>query len=216
VVFRKRRKESTKQKLTTGKFKLSNYKAFMAKAKNKNGKQELSGTGQAAANPYAQAGKDGGLMLIAAILASGAGAAIGKHSFFAGLPLTFLGVYKKNPYIIAAGIGLTISNGFQIPATAATTQTTTEGIDGFDIKKIATDAKNRVGTFFDNFKEKLYLPKSKPSETTEGLGDDQVTYFVNPYNNKELDMSAIDRVQEQIAQMNKSGTSGLNEVDREF
>jgi hypothetical protein len=44
-----------------------------------------------------------------------------------------------------------------------------------------------------------------------------VTYFTNPYNNsKELDMSAIDRIQEQIAEMNKPVNGDLSEADREF
>lgn len=183
------------------------------KNKNRNNKQSLSGTSGATANPLLITAKDGGLILVSALLASGAGAALGKHSFLMGLPVFFLGVHKKNPYIMAAGMGLTLSNGFQKPASAATT---TQGVDGFDFKKIASDARDRVGTFFENFKEKLYLSKAQPAETTtEGLGEDQVTYFVNPYSNKELDMSAIDRIQEQIAQMNQSGAAGL-EVDREF
>lgn len=184
--------------------------------KKKGSKQGLSGTSAVAtANPYLTSAKDGGLVMASALLASGLGAAFGKHSFFMGIPIVLLGAYKKNLYIIAAGTGMMLSNGFQKPASAAPT---TQGIDGFDFKKIAADAKDRVGTFFENFKEKLYLPKSQPQATettTEGLGEDQVTYFVNPYSNKELDMSAIDRIQEQIAKMNESGASGL-EVDREF
>jgi len=91
-------------------------------------------------------------------------------------------------------------------------QTPTESVEGFDMKQIASEAKDRVGTFFKNFGEKLYLSK----ETIAGLaGDDDsnVTYFVNPYSKNELDMSAIDRIQEQIAQMNGAG---LNEIEREF
>jgi len=92
-----------------------------------------------------------------------------------------------------------------------------------------------VSTFFENFKDKLYLPHtptaSQTTETTNGLGEasqEQVTYFVNPYAGDtsniaalpEIDMSAIDRIQEQIAEMSKTPppmpTAGLNEVEREF
>jgi hypothetical protein len=191
------------------------------KAKRKS-KKGLAGVAQAgAANQgYAVTAKEALFMLAAAIAAGGAGAAIGKHSFFAGIPVTVFGVHKQNKYIIAAGLGLVLSNGFQKQAaTAATTTTTTdtasaESVEGFDFKLIAEQAKDRVGTFFKNFGEKLYLPKSEGS-TTEGLGDDQVSYFVNPYSNKELDLSAIDRIQEQVAQMSQP-TYGLNETDREF
>lgn len=172
----------------------------------------LAGTVKAA-TPYLQTTKEGLLMLLAAIAAGGAGAAIGKHSFLAGIPVTLLGVHKQNKYVIAAGLGLVMSNGFQKAGATATEAVPTESVEGFDFKQITSDAKDRVGTFFKNFGEKLYLSK----ETIAGLaGDDDVTYFVNPYSNKELDMSSIDRIQEQIAQMNKSGTSGLSEVDREF
>lgn len=179
----------------------------MAKGKKNSG---LAGTAKAAA-PYMQTAKEGALMLLAAIAAGGAGAALGKHSFIAGIPVTLIGAHKQNKYVIAAGLGLVMSNGFQ---KAGANTTTTEGVEGFDLKQIATEAKDRVGTFFKNFGEKLYLSK----ETIAGLAgdDEQVTYFVNPYSNKELDMSAIDRIQEQIAQMSKSGTSGLSEIDREF
>jgi hypothetical protein len=179
----------------------------MAKGKKNSG---LAGTVKAA-TPYMQTAKEGGLMLLAAIAAGGAGAALGKHSFIAGIPVTLIGVHKGNKYVIAAGLGLVLSNGFQKQGNAATSETTTESVEGFDIKQIASEAKDRVGTFFKNFGEKLYLSK----QTIAGLAgdDDNVTYFVNPYSNKELDMSAIDRVQEQIAQMNGAG---LSEIEREF
>ncbi|HMV08144.1 MAG TPA: hypothetical protein PK325_01045 [Cyclobacteriaceae bacterium] len=179
----------------------------MAKGKKNSG---LAGTAKAA-TPYVQTAKEGGLMLLAAIAAGGAGAALGRHSFLAGIPVTLIGVHKGNKYVIAAGLGLVLSNGFQKQASAATTETSTESVEGFDIKQIASEAKDRVGTFFKNFGEKLYLSK----QTIAGLSgdDDNVTYFVNPYSNKELDMSAIDRVQEQIAQMNGVG---LSEIEREF
>jgi hypothetical protein len=168
----------------------------------------LSGISGAMEHPVVGTIAKGGLVLLAAIAAGGAGAALGKHSLIAGVPVTLIGFHKKNPYLIAAGLGLTLSNGFQLANQAAPVQ----AVEGFDMKQIAEQAKDRVGTFFKNFSEKLYI--SKPVEGLEG--SDQVTYFVNPYNSaKELDMSAIDRVQEQIAQMNK-GTGGIDEPDREF
>jgi hypothetical protein len=186
----------------------------MGRKKSKTRKKKrggLSGVDAAGQNNYVQTGKEGLLMLVAAIAASGAGAALGKHSFVAGVPIMFFGAHKKNLYIIAAGLGLTLANGFQNPAQAS--PATTEGMDGF--KEIAQQAKDRVGTFFQNFKEKLYLAPAQAA-TTAGLGEDEVTYFVNPYKGTgEIDMSAIDRVQEQIAEMTKNGTS-LSEVDREF
>jgi hypothetical protein len=81
------------------------------------------------------------------------------------------------------------------------------------MKQIAEQAKDRVGTFFKNFSEKLYI-KAEPTGTAGLAGEEQVTYFVNPYNAKELDMSAIDRIQEQIANMN--GMNAVEDMEREF
>ena len=191
----------------------------MAKTKKKNKKQHqgnaLFGTAPVMQHPVAQTVTKGGLVILAAIAAGGAGAALGKHSLLAGIPVTLLGFHKKNPYIIAAGLGLTLSNGFQ----NQNKSTSVQGVDGFDMKQIAEQAKDRVGTFFKNFSEKLYISKDAEPSATAGLAgehsQEQVTYFVNPYSNsKELDMSAIDRIQEQIASMN--GMNAVEEVEREF
>lgn len=182
------------------------------KNRRQNKGHALFGTAPVMEHPVTQTVTKGGLMLLTAIAAGGVGAALGKHSLLAGIPVTLIGFHKKNPYIIATGLGLTLSNGFQNQNRAAV-----EGVDGFDIKVIAEEAKDRIGTFFKNFSEKLYIGKPAEPTATAGLSGDQqqeqVTYFVNPYNeSKELDMSAIDRIQEQIATMNGS----LNEVEREF
>ena len=183
----------------------------MAKQKKNKQGNALFGTAPVMEHPIAQTVTKGGLVLLAAIAAGGAGAALGKHSLLAGIPVTLVGFHKKNPYIIAAGLGLTLSNGFQ----NQNKTTTVQGVDGLDMKQIAEQAKDRVGTFFKNFSEKLYISKAEPSATNGLAGEEQVTYFVNPYNNaKELDMSAIDRIQEQIANMN--GMNAVEETEREF
>jgi hypothetical protein len=189
------------------------------KGKNKAQGKDLSGVAQVMEHPVAQTVTKGGLVLLTAIAAGGAGAALGKHSLIAGIPLALIGYHKKNNYLMAAGLGLCLSNGFQNPNK---TSAPVQGVDGLDFKQITEEAKDRVGTFFKNFSEKLYLSKAEPTGTSglEGNGNqEQVTYFVNPYNNaKELDMSAIDRIQEQIANMGKgtSGLSAVEEADREF
>lgn len=191
----------------------------MGRGKGKNAKEEKHGmtnVTEVMEHPIAQTVTKGGLMLLTAIAAGGAGAALGKHSLLAGIPVTLVGFHKKNPYIIAAGLGLTLSNGFQ---NQSNTATTTQTVDGLDIKQIAEEAKDRVGTFFKNFSEKLYLKPTDPP-TMAGLAgsnkDEQVTYFINPYNDtQELDMSAIDRLQEQIANMHQ-GMNAIEETEREF
>jgi hypothetical protein len=191
-----------------GKGKYSNKKSRKQNA--------LAGTTQVMEHPVAQTVTKGGLVLLTAIAAGGAGAALGKHSLIAGVPVTLVGFHKKNPYIIAAGLGLTLSNGFQNQNKPATS---VQGVDGLEFRQIAEEAKDRVGTFFKNFSEKLYLDKGEPSATAGLSGDskeEQVTYFMNPYNDtKELDMSEIDRIQEQIANMNQ-GINAIEETEREF
>ncbi|SKC47346.1 hypothetical protein [Ohtaekwangia koreensis] len=159
--------------------------------------------------------KEGVFQIVAAFGGVILGAAVGKHSLLLGIPVTVAGRYINNDYIAAAGLGMTVSNGFQ---NATKPLSGADGVDGFDMKQIAQDAKDRVGKFFDNFKEKLYIPATDASsgEATNGLGEgDNVRYFVNPMNAKELDLSELDRIEQQVIAMNK-GTSGLDDIDREF
>lgn len=151
---------------------------------------------------------DSGLMLASAVAGGIGGAAIGKYSFWAGLPIIVAGVIKKNTYISIAGVAMSMANGFQSQTqTTEETQTSgTEGMDGLD------EMKQRVGTFFKNFSEKLYLSKKQEETTdtaTNGLGE-APSYFINPYNQQiegtgEVDMSQLDRVQQDIANMGHLG-----------
>ena len=163
-------------------------------------------------NSLAGSLKEGGLILISAIAAGGAGAVIGKHSLLVGIPIAILGVHKQNKYITAAGIGLCLSNGFQKTVQGQPVATSVSGIEddmhGFDMEQI----KERVGNYFKNFSEKLYLPSqdiaSKP--VVQMSGTDQASFFLNPYTNTpslegDLDLSQLDKVQAQIAQMNGTG-----------
>lgn len=160
--------------------------------------------------------KETGIALAAGLVGGALGALFGKFSIIPGVIVTGVGLHKKLPWLAAGGIGLTMANGFQNTKAPAPTVSSTEGVDG--IKEIAEQAKQRVGTFFENFKEKLFIPPSVPA-TTEGLGEgEQVTYFVNPYNSSgtgAIDMSELDRLEAKLDDMNKV-TNGLDDVDREF
>ncbi|MDQ3073031.1 MAG: hypothetical protein M3Q97_07205 [Bacteroidota bacterium] len=127
------------------------------------------------------------------------GLLVGKLSFYTGIGLTAFGLYKKNQHLALAGTGMMLTPHIPVSKQAA--------VNGFDVKQITEGAKERVSAYFKNFSEKLYLGKSNPNSSTtiSGLhGSDPVTYFISPYgsNADSLDMSALDRVQEQIAQMN--------------
>jgi len=195
-------------------------------SKSKNAKHgELHGITDETKGQLRRSVEQGGLMLLAAIAAGGVGAVLGRHSFVAGIPVAIGGLYLDNKYMTAAGIGLAMSNGFQ----SKSTSTTTKSMNGFDLKQVAQDAKDRVAQYFDNFKEKLYIPatpaeSSATSSSTDGLGKSQeAQYFINPYSTKDLDLSAMDRVEQHVAAMNQvtgsrsgTGTNGFEDIDREF
>ena len=170
--------------------------------------------------PILETLKEGGLILVSAIAAGGAGAAIGKHSLLIGIPVALWGIHKGNKYITSAGLGLCLSNGFQKQST--TVGDLPDEVDGLDIAQI----KKRVGNYFKGFSEKLYIPQSLEQaqetapQTTNGLGaDESPTFFTNPYNtntnkpirSNKLDMSQLDTLQEQIAKM-----AGIGNIQREF
>jgi hypothetical protein len=183
----------------------------MGRTKRKKGKKSkkrggLSGFTAAVSKGKAlNALKEAGLMLVAGIAGGGAGAAIGKNSLLLGIGTTLAGAYFDSKYVMAAGLGLAVSN---VPAT----KSSVSGVDGFDFKQIAQDAKDRVGQYFDNFKEKLYIPAGS---STNGLQGNDVKYFINPYSGNDLDLSAMERVEQHVAAMNQ-GTDGLSDIDREF
>jgi hypothetical protein len=165
--------------------------------------------------------KDGGILVLTTIGGGLLGAAIGKHSLFVGIPVAMAGKYFDNDYIVAAGLGMSVSNGFQ---NATKPLNGTEQVDGLDMKQMAQDAKDRVGKFFDNFKEKLYMSPADSTDSkapasdgsTNGLaGNENVQYFINPMSTKDLDLSAMERVEQQVAALNR-GTNGLEDIDREF
>lgn len=173
-----------------------------------------------------EAVKSGGILVLTAVGGGFLGAAIGRHSFFLGIPVAMAGKYFDNEYIVAAGLGMSVANGFQ---NTSKPLSGTGEVDGFDAKQMAQDAKDRVSKFFDNFKEKLYISPTKTSDpsgqvpattapsdgSTNGLaGDENVQYFINPMSNG-LDLSALERVEQQVAALNR-GTSGLEDIDREF
>src|SRR5688572_28155704 len=99
------------------------------KKRKKNNLYSLSGT-QQPSTTYMDTAKQGGLMLLTAIAAGGAGAVFGKHSLIAGIPVTLIGIHKNNRYIVAAGLGLTLSNGFQKQIEAQPAPS----VEGFDMK----------------------------------------------------------------------------------
>lgn len=159
-------------------------------------------TGSKVKESVIQTGKD---LLIGVIGGGIAGAVIGKPSLLIGAGVTGFGHYSNKPTLTTFGIGMMAASGFTASATAPTTQ----GIDGFS----AEDVKARIMNFKDSFTSKLFLDKimkKKTEENTNGIG--AVQYFGYPSDNKELDFSALDRLQNQVIQSGADYKNGMQGI----
>lgn len=153
-----------------------------------NGTSTAKTTGAKVKDSVIQTGKD---LLIGVIGGGIAGAVIGKPSLLIGAGVTGYGHFANKPTLTIFGIGMMAASGFNAGANS------TQGIDGFS----AEDVKARIMNFKDSFISKLFLDKiikKKTGEGTSGIG--AVQYYDYPNGNKELDFSALDRLQNQIVQ----------------
>lgn len=122
-----------------------------------------------------------------------AGAAIGKPSLLVGLGASLIGHYAGVPMATSFGLGMMASGGYQIGSG------TVNGLSGMD------GVKERVKSFSESFKQRLYLDKiikskKQDEESTNGMGN--VQYFKYPQSeNKELDMGSLDNIEQEIARL---------------
>ena len=122
-----------------------------------------------------------------------AGAAIGKPSLLVGLGTSLIGHYAGVPMATSFGLGMMASGGYQIGSSAV------NGLSGMN------GVKERVKSFSENFKQRLYLdkiikPKKQEEESTNGMGN--VQYFKYPQSeNKELDMGSLDNIEQEITRL---------------
>jgi hypothetical protein len=163
-----------------------------------------------------------GLQVVTLIIGGAIGAAIGKPSLLAGLPVVFAGNYKNHAYLTTLGLGMVLSNGFNAlnSANAAPATPAVNGMEGIDPSAMLHGAKDRVMVFLHSFADKLYIPHTTPAANPatplKGLGSTDVSYFFNPYNKDNQvsgppDMSALDRVSEQIALLASSNPPSQNQ-----
>ena len=152
-------------------------------------------------------------LLVGVVIGGAAGAAIGKPSLLIGAAITGFGHYKKVPLATLFGVGMMASNGFQ-------SANTVKGVD----KDVMDGIKDRLMAYKESFQEKLYLDKIlKKAAPVNGMG--KVQYFTYPLANnagasnvKELDMNALDRIEEHIRQSaedfaNKNQVNGMDGND---
>jgi hypothetical protein len=165
----------------------------MSKAKKSSGKKaqvlallkELETKGNAG-NSLKETGKS----LIVGALGAGLGVAIGRPSLLVGLATAFTGHYFKNNRITSLGIGMMASGGYAVG----------QGLKGADVGGLE-GVKERLKTFGENIKERLYIdkfikPKTNATDDgTAGLGD--VQYFKYP-GGSELNMGSLDDIENEI------------------
>ncbi|MFM2224266.1 MAG: hypothetical protein RJA07_468 [Bacteroidota bacterium] len=139
------------------------------------------------------------------------GAVVGRPSFLIGIAATGFGHYKKIPLLQLAGIGMMAAN--------TSLEINKNGVKGVD-QDVMDGIKDRLMAYKESFQEKLYLDKIlKKKEPVNGMGN--VQYFTYPLANnagasnvKELDLHALDRIEEHIRQsaedfVNKNQVSGM-------
>jgi hypothetical protein len=118
-----------------------------------------------------------------------------------------LGHYYKSRLASIFGVGMMAANGYQ------QTNTQMQGTPKDGLEGMIEGAKERVMNFKDTFTQKLFLDKvlkskeEKKEEQTKGVGD--VQYFTYPENKelgegKELDLTALDNLEKQIAESGAS------------
>lgn len=150
-------------------------------------------------------------LLIGVIGGGVVGSALGRSSLVVGAVITGGGHYYKSQLATMFGMGMMASNGFQ------TGDKSVKGVE----QDVLTGVKERVEAYRNSFKEKLFLDKlPKAKKAVNGL-EGKVQYFSYPlpkgseYGNvKELDMAALNRLEQQIAESannfsQRSDVSGL-------
>lgn len=139
--------------------------------------------------------------LVVGVVGGGlAGAGIGKPSLLVGIGTSLLGHYLNQPLIKSFALGMMASGGYQIAGLSGTEM---QGLEG---------AKERVKSFGENLKTRLYLdkilkPKPKKSNpendaSTNGIGN--VKYFRYPSNQQALDVGSLDSLEKSLIEMGKT------------
>lgn len=166
----------------------SKKNSYSKKAKKKNFLSSL-GEGLPAKGDAKNSLLETGKGILIGVLGGGLiSAAIGKPSLLVGILTTGAGHYTGNKLVQLVGLGMMASNGFQ----KAGTVSGLEGLDGI---------KERLLAYKETISERLYLDKilkKKGISTTSGFGDLQ--YFTYPGNSMNGALSALDDIEDQIAE----------------
>ncbi|MBA2611317.1 MAG: hypothetical protein H0U95_05045 [Bacteroidetes bacterium] len=133
-------------------------------------------------------------LVAGAVVGGAAGGAIGKPSLLVGIGTTLVGHYVNVPMVTNLGLGMMASGSYQI---GSDLMNGVSGVNGM---------KERLKTFGENLKSRLYLDKlikSKKTTTNDGTnGMGNVQYFNYPNDQtQELDMGSLDNIEQEIARL---------------
>ncbi len=175
------------------------------KSKRKKRAASLGGTSTARKGAGNMSGKQIGFAMLSFFGGTVLGTAVGKYSGIGGLAIGGVGAWKKNIYASSFGAGMFLST--VRPVSQGTNGIEDQEMEGFSIKNITENTKS----YFQSLGQKLML--KAPSSEINGLhGDEEVNYFINPYSQRTLDTSELDRIQDGISEMN-NGTSGFGDFE---
>lgn len=142
--------------------------------------------------------------LVVGVVAGGAtGAIVGRPSLVIGLVVNAAGHFMEMPGISSFGMGMMAANGFQGESV------TVSGTESSAMER----AKQRLLNYKNNFTQKIYLDKiakkkEEKSDTAEDKTVGEVKYFVYPHSQNadmsEMDMTALDQIENQIVQQAES------------
>lgn len=136
-------------------------------------------------------GIETGMVLLIGLVGAGLGKALGRPSALAGLGAAYLGFYLGQPRLQSLGLGMVA--GGSLPGGSL------KGVDGAEVSGLE-GAKERLKEFGQDLKHRLYLDKiikQKSVSGIEGLGN--VEYFKYPQQQEQLNMGALDAIENEIA-----------------
>ena|SRR6218665_1566988 len=135
-------------------------------------------------------GIETGMTLLIGLVGAGLGKAFGRPSAIVGLGATYIGFYMGQPRLQSLGLGMITGGALSKP---------TPGVNGAEVSGL-DGAKERLKDFGQDLKHRFYLDKIiKPKSVSgiEGLGN--VEYFKYPQQAEQLNMGALEAIENEIA-----------------
>jgi hypothetical protein len=125
------------------------------------------------------------------------------YAFLFSLATTAGGLYTKNLYLTAAGGAMMLTTA---PSYKNAPVAPADEVNGLSLDNFKSGAKERIGSFFNTFKEKFKLPDSA-NAPVNGLGN----VYTNPLA-ASIGMNQLNELERQLDQMNGMSDEDLNDL----